>query len=100
MITPAMLITSLGLVVPAADTVPQYDVRSTCRAAVALAGGSEGRTVENCMATEETARKDLEKDWAKTSYVELEVCLEMMLDSRKHQEEERAAKMRKPAGKT
>src|SRR6476469_5132640 len=51
MITPAILSTSLGLVVSVADTVPRYDVRSTCRAAVALAGGSEGRTVENCMAT-------------------------------------------------
>jgi hypothetical protein len=61
MITPAILITSLGLVVPVADTVPRYDVRSTCRAAVALADGSEGRTVENCVATEDTARKDLEK---------------------------------------
>jgi hypothetical protein len=118
MITPAILITSLGLVVPVADTVPRYDVRSTCRAAVALAGGSEGRTVENCVATEDTARKDLEKDWAKTptpertqcvgtvavggspSYVELLICLEMMRDSRKHQEDERAAKTRKPAGKT
>ena len=118
MITPAILITSLGLVVSVADTVPRYDVRSTCRAAVALAGGSENRTVENCMATEDTARKDLEKDWAKTpapertqcvgtvavggspSYVELLICLEMMRDSRKHQEDERAAKTRKPAGKT
>lgn len=117
MITPAILITTLGLVVPVADAVPRYDVRPTCRAAVALAGGSEGRTVENCMATEETARKDLEKDWAKTptaertqcvgtvgvsspSYVELVICLEMMRDSRKHQEDERAAKTRKAAGKT
>jgi hypothetical protein len=33
------------------------------------------------------------------SYVELQICLEMMLDSRKHQQEERT-KSRKPAGKT
>jgi hypothetical protein len=118
MITPAMLIISLGLVVPVADTVPRYDVRSTCRKAVVLAGGSEGRSVENCVAGEETARKDVEKDWAKTptaertqcvgtvavggspSYVELLICLEMMRDSRKHQEDERAAQTRKPPGKT
>jgi hypothetical protein len=117
MIMPAMLLTSLGLVVPVADTVPRYDVRSTCRAAVTLAGGSEGRTVESCVAGEDAARKDLEKDWTKTpaaertqcmgtvnvggspSYVELLICLEMMQDSRKHQQEERA-KSRKPAGKT
>ena len=86
--------------------------------AVALAGGGEGRSVENCMAGEDTARKDLEKEWAKVpaaertqcigtvavggspSYVELLTCLEMMRDSRKHQEDEQAAKTRKPAGKT
>jgi hypothetical protein len=118
MIMPAMLLTNLGLVIPVADTVPRYDVRKTCRAAVTLAAGSEGRTVESCMAGEEVARKDLEKDWAKIpaagrtqctgtvvvggspSYVELLICLEMMRDSRKHQEDERAAKTRKPAGKS
>jgi hypothetical protein len=34
------------------------------------------------------------------SYVELLICLEMMQDSRKHHEDERAAKTRKPASKT
>ena len=118
MIMPAMLVTTVSLMIQVADTVPRYDVRGVCRKAVALAGGSEGRSVENCMAGEDTARKDLEKDWAKApaaertqcigtvnvggapSYVELLTCLEMMRDSRKHQEDERAAKTRKPAGKT
>ena len=62
-------------------------------------------------------RRALEKTWAKIptaertqcmgtvnvggspSYVELQICLEMMQDSRKHREDERA-KTRKPAGKT
>ena len=118
MIMPAVLVTALGLVIHVAETVPRYDVRSTCRAAVTLAGNSEGRTVENCMAGEDRARKDLERDWTKTpaaertqcmgtvnvggspSYVELLICLEMMQDSRKHHEDERAAKTRKPGGKT
>jgi hypothetical protein len=119
MIMPAMLITSLGLIVTVADTVPRYDVRSTCRKAVALTAQSEGgRTVAICMTGEEAARKDVEKDWTKTpaaertqcvstvradsspSYVELLVCLEMTRDSRKRQEDDRAAKTRKPAGKT
>ena len=34
MIMPAILFTSLGLAIPVADTVPPYDVRSTCRTAV------------------------------------------------------------------
>ncbi len=115
MIMPAMLLTGLGLVLPVADAVPRYDIRSTCRAAVTLAAGSEGRTVESCMAGEEAARKDLEKQWAKVppadrtqctgtvavggspSYVELLICLEMMRDSRQHQQDERT-KARKPTG--
>src|SRR6476619_3484018 len=116
MIMPAMLITSLGLVVTVADTVPRYDIRSTCRKAVALtAMGEGGRTVESCVVGEEAARKEVEKDWIKTpaaertqcvstvkaestpSYVALLICLEMRRDSRKRQEDERA-KARKPAG--
>ncbi len=119
MIVPAMLVTTASLMIQVADTVPRYDVRSTCRKAVALASGGEGnRTVENCMAAEEASRKDLEKDWKKApgsertqcmgtvnvggspSYVELLTCLEMMRDARKHEEDERAPKTRKPAGKT
>jgi hypothetical protein len=117
MIMPAMLLTSLGLVVQVADAVPRYDIRRTCRAAVTLAAGSEGRTVESCMAGEEAARKDLEKQWAKVpaaertqcvgtvavggspSYVELLICLEMMRDSRTRQQDERT-KGRNPAGLT
>jgi hypothetical protein len=108
MIIRALLIASMGSVVSVADTVPRYDVRPTCRAAVALTAGSEGRTVESRMAGEERSRKDLEKDWAKIptaertqcmgtvnvggslSLVELQICLEMMQDLRKHLEDERA----------
>jgi hypothetical protein len=119
MIMPARLITSLALVVTVADTVPRYDIRSTCRKAVALTAMAEGgRTVESCVKGEEAARKDVEKEWTKTpaaerircvntvradsspSYVELLICLDMTRDSRKRQEDERAAKTRKPAGKT
>src|SRR5262249_61034255 len=100
----------LGLLVNVADTVPRYGVTPTCRAAINMvATGSEGRTVESCVAGEERARKDLEKEWSKTpnsersqciatmakggapSYVELAVCLGMMRDSRTHREKEEAA---------
>ena len=75
MIMPAMLITSLGLVVTVADTVPRYDIRSTCRKAVALtAMGEGGRTVENCMVGEEAARKDVEKGWTKIPAAEKTQC--------------------------
>ena len=117
LIRPLTLLIGFGLVINVADAVPRYDVKPTCRAAVDLvAGGGEGRTVESCLAGEERARKELEKDWSRIpsaersqciatmakggapSYVELVVCIEMMRDSRTHREaEERAKKTQKPA---
>jgi hypothetical protein len=104
-------------VINVADTVPRYDVKPTCRAAISLSGtGTEGRTVENCISGEERAHKELEKDWSKIpiaertqciatmakggfpSYVELVICLEMMKDSRVHQEQERARNAKSKAG--
>jgi hypothetical protein len=108
MIAFATLLVGSGLVINVADNVPRYDMKPTCRAAVAMMG-NQGRTVESCMSGEERARKDLEKDWSKypsaertqcaapmannrsPSYVELLICLEMMGDSRKHRDEEQAA---------
>jgi len=118
-IAPLTLPASFGLVINVADQVPRYDVRPTCRAAINMvAGGGEGRTVESCLAGEEKARKELEKDWPKIpsgersqciatmakggapSYVELIVCLEMMRDSRTHREdEERSKRSQKPTSK-
>jgi hypothetical protein len=105
---PLILLASISLVTNVANTVPRYDLRPTCQAAVNLAsGGTEGRTIKSCLDGEEVARKQLEKDWPKTpvaeqsqceatmtkggypSYVELSVCLEMMRDSRVHRDEER-----------
>jgi hypothetical protein len=112
MLPHAAFLIGLGLLINVADTVPRYDVTTTCRKAVALAGGGpEGRSVDSCVAGEEEAHKDLDKQWAELptgertqciwtvavggppSYVELLVCLEMMRDSRTHhQEEETKAK--------
>jgi hypothetical protein len=119
MVIAAALLINFGMLINVADTVPRYDIKSTCKAAVALAAGSEGRTIESCMSGEEAAHKDLEKDWAKIpaaersqcigtvavggspSYVELLICVEMMRDSRTHHEEEqRAAKSKKASGKS
>jgi hypothetical protein len=102
-----MLLVGAGLVVNAADRVPNLDVKSTCAAAIEMTGPT-GRTVQSCLDGEMAAHKDLEKNWLKfpsgertqcvatsaggsPSFVELLVCLEMMGDSRKHREEERAA---------
>ena len=108
MLVPATLLIGIGFVINVADTVPRYDVKPTCQAAINLTAGAQGRTVESCIAGEERARKELEKDWSKIpiaersqcvatmarggfpSYVELVICVEMTKDSRVHQEEERA----------
>jgi len=104
MVKIALLLAGSGLLVQVADGVPRLDVASTCKAAIALAGNS-GRTVESCVAGEDGARKELERDWTKFpaaernqciqtaqkggshSYVEIIVCLEMMRDSRLRREQ-------------
>jgi hypothetical protein len=108
MLAHAALLIGSGLLINVADAIPRYDVTRTCRAAVAMTAGSQGRTIENCVTGEEAARKDLEKHWATApaaertqctgsgavggshSYVELLVCLEMMRDSRVRREDEQA----------
>jgi hypothetical protein len=101
---------SFGLVINVADTVPRYDVKPTCQAAINLTADTQGRTVENCIAGEERARKELENaersqciaTMAKggfPSYVELVICVEMTKDSRVHQDEERAKNVKSQSKK-
>jgi hypothetical protein len=102
MVTFAMLLAGTNLVINVADAIPRFDVAKTCKAAIELAG--QGRTVESCVAGEDKARKEIEKDWAtfpaaernqciqtaakggSPSYVEIIVCLEMFRDSRTRKE--------------
>jgi hypothetical protein len=96
-----------GLLVNVAATVPTYNVRPTCRAAIELSAVS-GRTVEMCEASEAQARNEIVKGWSSfseptkhrclqtsarhaPSYVELLICLESMRDMEKRQGRERAA---------
>ena len=63
MLAPVTVLVGFGVVTNVADVVPHHDMGPTCRAAVNLvAGGGEGRTVEGCLAGEEKAHKELEKD--------------------------------------
>src|SRR5262245_54159178 len=102
MVTFAMLLAGTNLVINVADAIPRFDVAKTCKAAVELVG--QGRTVESCVAGEERARKEIEKDWAtfppaernqciqtavkggSPSYIEIIVCLELIRDSRTRKE--------------
>ena len=79
-----------------------------------MMGSDPARTVEQCVAGEETARKGLEKNWSKfpaadrnqcvatttvggaPSYEELLTCLEMMRDNRAIREQERTLKSESP----
>jgi hypothetical protein len=90
----------------AAATVPTYNIKPTCRAAIQLSGMA-GRTVEMCEASEADARKEIVKNWSAfaepakarclqtsarhaPSYVELLICLESMRDIQKRQDQEKA----------
>jgi hypothetical protein len=61
MIVPASLLIAFGLAINVADTMPRYDMKPTCRAAIALAAGSEGRNIDNCMTGEEETRRQIDK---------------------------------------
>jgi hypothetical protein len=116
MMTVAMLFVGSSLLLKTANGVPNLDVKSTCSAAIKLAGVT-GRTVESCVAGETAARKELEKDWSQfpseernrcistsarghsPSYVELLICLDMLRDSRKRQEEVPASQKKKSTSK-
>ena len=93
-----------------AATVPTYNIKPTCRAAIELSGMA-GRTAEMCEASEADARKEIVKAWssfaesAKTrciqtsagrspSYAELLTCLESMRDMQKRQDQERVTPAR------
>jgi hypothetical protein len=97
---------SPGLLLYVAATVPTYNTKPTCRAAMELSGAS-GRRVEMCEANEAQARSEIVKSWSTfaesakdrclrtsarhaPSYVELLICLESMRDLQKRQEQERA----------
>jgi hypothetical protein len=90
-----------------AATVPTYNVKPTCRAAIDLAGVI-GRTAEMCEASESRARGDIVKGWptfSETAKVRCLqpthdkrrvvssswVCLESMRDSQKGQEKDKPA---------
>jgi hypothetical protein len=104
MLPVSTLLLSSGLLVYVAATIPTYNVKPTCRAAIALSAVT-GRTVEMCEASEAQARNEVIKAWStfteatkdrclKTSahhapsYVELLICLESMRDMQKRQEQE------------
>jgi hypothetical protein len=102
------LFVGVSLLVNVADTVPRFDVRPTCRAAIAMLDPNSERTVEGCVKGEETARKNLEKNWSQfpvsdrnqcmatatnhgsPSYEELALCLEMLHDKREQSAKDRA----------
>jgi len=97
---------SLGaqLLVAAADRVPEFDVKPSCRAG-ALSGASLSRDTDACLRGEQAARDQVAKEWAEfasadrsrctdltntggpPSYGELLTCLEMARDAKKIQQE-------------
>ena len=111
MIAIAQLLVSTGLMLNAAATVPTYNVKPTCSAAIQMSGMA-GRTVEMCEASEAQARVEIVKAWSTftdsakdrcirtsaghaPSYIELLICLESVRDQQKRQEQEKAS-VRRP----
>ena len=101
----AAFLFSPALIINVAATVPTYNIKPTCRAAIELSGMA-GRTAEMCEASEAEARKEIVKAWSSfeelakipciqtsaghaPSYSELLTCLESLRDKQKRQEQQR-----------
>lgn len=89
---------SAQLMVPVADSVPEFDVTPSCRGASRAAIGN--RDAESCLQQERNAREELRREWSQfpardrttcqhstdmggiPSYVEMLTCLEIARDVR------------------
>lgn len=92
----AAAIVSSGLLLPAADDVPSYNLSPSCRSETATAAGDR-----SCLREEQGARDTLQKQWSEfapidrarclqieetggaPSYVELLTCLQMAASAKK-----------------
>jgi hypothetical protein len=92
----AAAIVSAGLLLPAADGVPTYNLSPSCRSETVTAASDR-----SCMRDEQRARETLQKQWSKfapidrancrqteetggaPSYVELLTCLQMAASAKK-----------------
>ena len=110
----AMLLAAPLTFVAAANQVPTFDVHPTCQGADATAGAG-GRGSDACVKSEQSARDDLVKQWAKfpeadrtrcvglagmthmPSYVQVLTCLEMARDARQLSTRERGTVGSAPA---
>ena len=97
-VVPSFLVLGAQLLIPVADTVPTFDVTTSCKGA-ATVHVADSQTFNSCMKDENTARTQLVKSWqsypasdrtqctdeASTggppSYVDLLVCLEISRDA-------------------
>jgi len=74
MLPVSTLLLSAGLLVHVAATVPKYNVKPTCRAAIELSAVT-GRTVEMCEASEAQARNEIVKAWSTFTEAAKDRCL-------------------------
>jgi hypothetical protein len=97
-VVPSFLMLGAQLLIPVSDTVPTFDVATSCKGA-ATVHVADSQTFNSCMKDENTARAQLLKAWqswsapdrtqctaeASTggppSYVDLLVCLQMSRDA-------------------
>lgn len=97
-VVPSFLILGAQLLIPVADTVPAFDVSTSCKGAASVQV-ADSQTFSSCMKDEETARTQLLKSWQSwpaseraqcadeassggpPSYVDLLVCLEISRDA-------------------
>jgi len=64
---------AVTLALPISESVPRFNVEPSCRAA-AKVGDSLDASVQTCMSDENTAHKELQKQWTQFPVVDRERC--------------------------
>ncbi len=66
-VTSPVLSLLVSLSLPVADRLPTFETARNCEAELKAVGSSQGQTVQQCIADENSARAEIEAQWAQFS---------------------------------
>jgi hypothetical protein len=66
-VTSPVLSLLISLSVPVAERLPNFETARNCEAELKAVGSSQGQTIQQCVADENSARAEIETQWAQFS---------------------------------
>ncbi len=74
-VTSPVLSLLLSLSVPVADRLPNFETTRNCEAEIKAFNSSQGQTLQQCIADENSARAEIETRWAQFSAMLRDRCI-------------------------